>query len=68
MANRHSGAWSKLRSAALPLHKRILYGSATSGCEQPTTMSRSSAVDRRILVQKPVFDDRRDVAGGGRHR
>ena len=46
----------------------FLYGTATSGCEQPATMSRSSSVDGGILVQNPVFEDRRNVAGRGRHR
>jgi hypothetical protein len=46
----------------------ILYGTATSGCEQLPKVSRSSLVDGRILVENPVFKDRRDVAGGGRPR
>jgi hypothetical protein len=46
----------------------ILYGTATSGCEQPATISRSSSLDGRILVQNPVFEDRRDVAGGAGHQ
>ena len=36
--------------------KPNLYGTATSGCQQPATMSRSSSVDGRILVQNPVFE------------
>ena len=44
--------------------RRIPYGTATSGCEQLPKVSRSSLVDGRILVENPVFKDRRDVAGG----
>ena len=46
----------------------IPYGTAPSGRQQLPKVSRSSLVDGRILVENPVFKDRRDVAGGGRPR